>query len=320
MYSELPTYTVNSLHTPWTPIINCDLTVNYGMYLVYDGIWLYIAVYDCILKIHKKHDTLRNWTQYLLYIRGQTEPGGWCRTSGAGPATPPAPAMTSPARASTCTSRKPRPASRQDFVALMWRRTAALAKNKQRLDSLPVEVQWTHTKLDTAPHPSPAPVAGGLALDMIAMDVTTATNSVGTMDIIAYRATSAVDGWHERRPCAPRWPWCTLAHLHSIMPVCYTGIWVTMQVHNDGDQSLACLDSYTCAISFDSFVCRRSLNLLLKYSPETTRLSAGRPSGAKQCSSRTQSSSLAADSAPNTKIHALLLCTWQKQTNEVIIA
>ena len=28
-------------------------------------------------------------------------PGGWCRTSGAGPAAPPAPAMTSPARAST---------------------------------------------------------------------------------------------------------------------------------------------------------------------------------------------------------------------------
>jgi hypothetical protein len=67
-----------------------------------------------------------------------------------------------------------------------------------------------------------------------------------------------------------------------------------MQVYNDGDQSFACLDSYTCAISFDSFVRRRSLNLLLKYSSETTRLSAGRPSGAKQCSSRTQSRSLAA--------------------------
>jgi hypothetical protein len=38
---------------------------------------------------------------------------------------------------------------------------------------------------------------------MIVMDVTTAANSVGTMDIIAHRATSAVDGWHERRPCAP---------------------------------------------------------------------------------------------------------------------
>ncbi len=31
-------------------------------------------------------------------------PGGWCRTSGAGPAAPPAPAMTSPARASTWNS------------------------------------------------------------------------------------------------------------------------------------------------------------------------------------------------------------------------
>jgi hypothetical protein len=41
---------------------------------------------------------------------------------------------------------------------------------------------------DIAPHPIPPPVAGGPALDMIAMNVTTATNSVGTMDIIAYRA------------------------------------------------------------------------------------------------------------------------------------
>jgi hypothetical protein len=64
-----------------------------------------------------------------------------------------------------------------------------------------------------------------------------------------------------------------------------------MQVHHDGDHSLACLDS---SIKFDSFFRRRSLNLLLKYSFETTKLSAGRPSGAKYCSSRTQSRSLAA--------------------------
>ncbi len=51
-----------------------------------------------------------------------------------------------------------------------------------------------------------------------------------------------------------------------------------MQVHHDGDHSLACFDSYTCAINFDSFVRSRSLNLLLKYSSETTRLGAGRPS------------------------------------------
>ena len=30
-------------------------------------------------------------------IAGRTSPGGWCRTSGAGPPAPPAPAMTSPA-------------------------------------------------------------------------------------------------------------------------------------------------------------------------------------------------------------------------------
>jgi hypothetical protein len=56
------------------------------------------------------------------------------------------------------------------------------------------------------------------------------------------------------------------------------------------------------------------LNLLLKYSSETTRLSAGLPSGAKHCSSRTQSRSLATEY----KIHLLLLCIWQKHTKEVI--
>ncbi len=35
---------------------------------------------------------------------------------------------------------------------------------------------------DTALHLSPPPVAGGQAIDMIAMNVTTATNSVGTME------------------------------------------------------------------------------------------------------------------------------------------
>ena len=87
-----------------------------------------------------------------------------------------------------------------------------------------------------------------------------------------------------------------------------------MQVHHDGDHTLACLDSCTCAIKFDLFVRSRSLNLLLKYSSETTRLSAGRPSGAKQCSSRTQSRSLAAEY----KNSCALLCTWQKHTKEVI--
>jgi hypothetical protein len=78
-----------------------------------------------------------------------------------------------------------------------------------------------------------------------------------------------------------------------------------MQVHHDGDHSLACLDLYTCAISFESFVCRRSLNFLLKYSSETTRQSTGQERKP-------------AHSPPNTKIYALLLCTWQKHTKEVI--
>ncbi len=47
--------------------------------------------------------------------------------------------------------------------------------------------------------------------------------------------------------------------------------------------------------TFESLIRCCSLNLLLKNSSETTRLSAGRPSGAKQCSSRTQSLSLAAE-------------------------
>ncbi len=114
-------------------------------------------------------------------------------------------------------------------------------------------------------------------------------------------------------PRPPRRPWRALAHLHSAMPVCYTSIWVTMQVHPGGDHSLACLDS-TCAINYDSFVRRRSLNLLLKYSSETTRLSTGRSSGDKQCSSRTQLRALSAEY----NIHALVLCTWQKHTKEGI--
>jgi hypothetical protein len=76
--------------------------------------------------------------------------------------------------------------------------------------------------------------------------------------------------------------------------------------------------SYTRAINFDLFVRSRSLNLPLKYSSETTSLSAERPSGAKaakQYSLRTQARLLAAEH----KIHEmLLLCTWQKHTKTVI--
>jgi hypothetical protein len=91
-----------------------------------------------------------------------------------------------------------------------------------------------------------------------------------------------------------------------------------MQVHHDGDHSLACLDSYTCAITFYSFVCLRSLNLLFKCSSETTRLSARRPSGAKQCSSRTKSRSLAAEYKNSCAFAASFASHMAKHTKEVI--
>ncbi len=100
---------------------------------------------------------------------------------------------------------------------------------------------------------------------------------------------------------ASRRPWRTLAHLHSVMPMCYTGIWVTMQVHHDGDHSLACLDSYTCDINFDSFVCSRSSILLSKYSSETTRLSAGPRQGSHQGPSSAARERNRAHSQLNTK-------------------
>ena len=86
-------------------------------------------------------------------------PGGWCRTSGAGPAAPPSPAMTSPDRASTRISLKPRSAAKQALAALMWRRTAARLRNSPRLESLPVFVQLTQTKRVT-PHWIGGPASG----------------------------------------------------------------------------------------------------------------------------------------------------------------
>ena len=70
-------------------------------------------------------------------------PGGWCQTSGVGPAAPPPPAMTwpPPARASTWISRMPLSASRQCLAVAMWRRTAPQLRNRPRLDSRPVDVQ-----------------------------------------------------------------------------------------------------------------------------------------------------------------------------------
>ncbi len=133
---------------------------------------------------------------------------GWCLTrltSGAGPPTPPAPAMTSPVRASIWSSLLQRPAVLHAGEAAMWWWTCARLRlrNRPRLESMLVEVQCSQMKRDTPslppPHQSPPPVACGPA-PAFDMNVTTATNSVGTMDIIAYLATIALDPWHERGP------------------------------------------------------------------------------------------------------------------------
>ena len=57
-----------------------------------------------------------------------------------GPAAPPAPAITSPTRASTWISLKPRSAAKQGLER--WR-------NSPRLERWPVAVQWTQTKRST---------------------------------------------------------------------------------------------------------------------------------------------------------------------------
>jgi hypothetical protein len=97
-------------------------------------------------------------------------PSGWCWTSGAGPAPPPAPAMTSLVRTSTRISLIPTWsfAAQHGLEAAMWRRTAARLRNRPQLESWPVSVHLARV----ARHPSPGaagPAAGTLTrLAMIA--------------------------------------------------------------------------------------------------------------------------------------------------------
>ena len=97
-------------------------------------------------------------------------PSGWCWTSGAGPAPPPAPAMTSLVRTSTWISRIPSLAARHldGLEAAMWRQTAARLRNRPQLESWLISVHLTRV----AWHPSPGaagPAAGTLTrLAMIA--------------------------------------------------------------------------------------------------------------------------------------------------------
>ena len=111
-------------------------------------------------------------------------PGGWCRMSGAGPAAPPPPAMTSPGRASTWISRMPKSAARQDLAAAMWRRTAARLRNRPRLDSWPVAVQWAHTnRVTVTPSPNLAVGPAGLSLALAAMTATATSKRVLKVDV-----------------------------------------------------------------------------------------------------------------------------------------
>ena len=66
--------------------------------------------------------------------------------SGAGPAAPPPPAMTSPGRASTWISLKQRSAAKQGLEPRMWRSTADRWRTSPRLERWPVAEQWTQTK------------------------------------------------------------------------------------------------------------------------------------------------------------------------------
>ena len=124
-------------------------------------------------------------------------PPGWCRTSGAGPAAPPPPAMTSPARTSTWISRKPRSAARQGLEQPMCHCTSTRLWNSPRLESRPVAVQWAQTNLVTVlpvqvrePGPSLPAAADPGTESTDAITATAASNSlsVQTKDIIACRA------------------------------------------------------------------------------------------------------------------------------------
>ena len=127
--------------------------------------------------------------QYVRFcIAGSTSPGGWCRTSGAGPAAPPAPAMTSPARASTWIVRMPAFAALHAGEAEMCRRTAARWRNRPRLESMPDEEQCVHTKRVTRPAASArpgAPADSETGTCGMTANARAGSKSVQTVDIIA---------------------------------------------------------------------------------------------------------------------------------------
>jgi hypothetical protein len=126
----------------------------------------------------------------LLYMYYMTiiRPAHWCHTSGAGPAAPPAPAMKSPARASTRISLKQRSSAKQGLEPAMWWRTPALLTNSQLLESWPIWVHLTQAKRVTPPAAhwtgrigrGPAPGTG-----LVAIWATAASNRVLAMHHIA---------------------------------------------------------------------------------------------------------------------------------------
>jgi hypothetical protein len=130
-----------------------------------------------------------------IEIWGCTSPAGWCRMCGAESAAPPVPAMMSPEGASSWICRMPSCTAWLGFEAAMWRRTAARLRNRQWLDSLPVEVQGAHTKRVTRPSPSVSwtgPAAAATGTEAMTANATAASKNVSTADIIAYRTTCTV--------------------------------------------------------------------------------------------------------------------------------
>jgi hypothetical protein len=130
------------------------------VYGVQNGISWYISVLVGILQIQKVCINLRIRTQYLAHTNQQTQPLSYERCFLG--------LNIESRRYMDCFF-----AHNALFHLLVGVERPAPSPPRQR---------------DIAPHPIPPPVAGGPALDMIAMNVTTATNSVGTMDITAYRA------------------------------------------------------------------------------------------------------------------------------------
>ncbi len=109
----------------------------------------YASSIDIICSIVLVYYYCSTW-RLVTYVRRGTSP----------------PTMTSPGRASTWTSLKPRQAAKQDLEARMWLHTPAQWRKSPRLERWPVAEQLTQTKCVTA-GVTGGPAAGP-AMDAIA--------------------------------------------------------------------------------------------------------------------------------------------------------